>query len=173
MGQVVPLVRCVLKAFGYPSLNENRRAPRSGILEMSSKSVNVCGIPTSFTIWLAGNTRPSRSYPITSHRITFQSAFSRNFDYQSVHVTGAELIAQICAESPSVSRLVHVSHLNAAVDSPSAFYRTKALGEQKVKKAFPNATIVRPGPMFGHEDKLLNSMASESPQKSSLVLRTT
>jgi len=84
---------------------------------------------------------------------------TKNFDYQSVHVTGAELIAQICAESPSVSRLVHVSHLNAAVDSPSAFYRTKALGEQKVKKAFPNATIVRPGPMFGHEDKLLNSMA--------------
>jgi NADH dehydrogenase (ubiquinone) 1 alpha subcomplex subunit 9 len=28
-----------------------------------------------------------------------------------------------------------------------------------VREAYPDATIVRPGPMFGHEDKLLNSMA--------------
>ena len=28
-----------------------------------------------------------------------------------------------------------------------------------MKEAFPTATIVRPGPMFGYEDKLLTNMA--------------
>lgn len=84
----------------------------------------------------------------------------RNFTYDAVHVQGAESIARISAQN-GVPRFVHVSHLNASEDSPSAFYRTKAAGEEAVKRAFPNATIVRPGLMYGHEDKLLNSMACE------------
>jgi len=83
---------------------------------------------------------------------------TKNFTYDAVHVQGAESIARISAQS-GVPRFVHVSHLNASEDSPSAFYRTKAAGEEAVKRAFPNATIVRPGLMYGHEDKLLNSMA--------------
>ncbi|THH27028.1 hypothetical protein EUX98_g7157 [Antrodiella citrinella] len=83
---------------------------------------------------------------------------TKNFDYTSVHVTGAERIARIAAES-GVSRFVHVSHLNADPKSKSAFYRTKAQGEEKVKEAFPTATIVRPAVMYGHEDKLLTNMA--------------
>ena len=86
--------------------------------------------------------------------------YFRNFDYNSVHVAGAERIARIAAEN-GVQRFVQVSHLNASPDSKSAFYKTKALGEDKVKEAFPNATIVRPAAMFGHEDRLLNSMAGE------------
>jgi len=54
---------------------------------------------------------------------------------------------------------VHVSHLNASTESVSQFYRAKAEGEALVKEAFPTATIVRPGAMFGYEDKLLNNMA--------------
>lgn len=65
------------------------------------------------------------------------------------------------AESLGVSRFVHVSHLNADVNSPSAFLRTKAEGEAAVKSAFEGATIVRPGPLYGHEDRFLNQMASE------------
>ena len=83
---------------------------------------------------------------------------SRNFDYASVHVAGAERIASIAAQS-GVSRLVHVSHLNASATSKSKFYQTKAEGEERVKAAFPSATIIRPGTMFGYEDKLLNNMA--------------
>lgn len=83
---------------------------------------------------------------------------TKNFDYASVHVAGAERIASIAAQS-GVSRLVHVSHLNAAATSNSKFYQTKAEGEERVKAAFPSATIVRPGTMFGHEDKLLTNMA--------------
>jgi NADH dehydrogenase (ubiquinone) 1 alpha subcomplex subunit 9 len=82
----------------------------------------------------------------------------RNFSYSAVHTEGAEVIASVCRRV-GVPRLVHVSHLNAAHDSLSEFYRVKARGEEHVMDVFPNATIVRPGPMFGHEDKLLNSMA--------------
>jgi NADH dehydrogenase (ubiquinone) 1 alpha subcomplex subunit 9 len=83
---------------------------------------------------------------------------TKNFDYTSVHVSGAERIASIAAQS-GVSRFVHLSHLNASHDSKSKFYQTKAEGEEKVKAAFPDATIIRPAQMFGYEDKLLNNMA--------------
>lgn len=84
----------------------------------------------------------------------------RNFKYNDVHVKGALKLAQM-AEALGVSRFVHVSHLNADINSPSAFLRSKAEGESVVKKAFEGATIVRPGNLYGHEDRLLNQMASE------------
>ncbi|KIK07979.1 hypothetical protein K443DRAFT_128758 [Laccaria amethystina LaAM-08-1] len=83
---------------------------------------------------------------------------TKNFDYKSVHVSGAERIAKIAAES-GVSRFIHLSHLNASENSPSKFYAAKAEGEQLVKAAFPTATIVRPATMFGYEDKLLTNIA--------------
>jgi len=76
-----------------------------------------------------------------------------------VNVDGAERIARVCVEE-GISRLIHVSHLNASPSSQSQFYRTKAEGEERVKTAFPNATIFRPGAMYGYEDKLLNNIAS-------------
>jgi NADH dehydrogenase (ubiquinone) 1 alpha subcomplex subunit 9 len=83
---------------------------------------------------------------------------SRNFDYHSVHVAGAERIAKIAADC-GVTNFIHVSHLNASKTSPSRFYQTKAEGEELVKAAFPTATVVRPSTMFGYEDKLLNNIA--------------
>ncbi|ORX34514.1 hypothetical protein BD324DRAFT_636205 [Kockovaella imperatae] len=83
---------------------------------------------------------------------------TRNFSYRNVNATVAGNIARICREE-GVPRLIHVSHLNASADSPSAFYRTKHNGEEIVRREFPEATIVRPGPMYGHEDWFLNDMA--------------
>ncbi|KAM5538694.1 hypothetical protein V8D89_007723 [Ganoderma adspersum] len=83
---------------------------------------------------------------------------TKNFSYDDVHAKGAQDIATIAAQS-GVSRFVHVSHLNASHNSESAFYRSKAAGEELVKEAFPNATIVRPANMFGYEDRLLNNIA--------------
>lgn len=59
-------------------------------------------------------------------------------------------------------RLIHVSHLNATADSASEFYRSKFHGEQAVRSAFPEATIVRPAGLYGAEDWLLNAAARES-----------
>ena len=85
---------------------------------------------------------------------------TKRFSLDDVHVSGAARIASL-ADSLGVARLIHVSHLNADKDSPSAFLRAKAEGEEAVRRAFEGATIVRPGPIYGHEDRLLNSMASE------------
>lgn len=90
----------------------------------------------------------------------FHPLSHRNFTFDDVHAKGAERIASIAADA-GVSRFIHVSHLNAAENSPSAFLRSKAKGEELVKKAFDGATIVRPGPLYGHEDRFLNQMASE------------
>lgn len=38
--------------------------------------------------------------------------------------------------------------------------RAKAEGEKLVSKAFDGATIVRPGPLYGHEDRFLNQIAT-------------
>ncbi|SCZ96596.1 BZ3500_MvSof-1268-A1-R1_Chr4-4g07462 [Microbotryum saponariae] len=88
----------------------------------------------------------------------YRSLLPRNFSFDDVHVSGARRLARI-AHISGVSRFIHLSHLNAAPDSASQFYRTKFHGEQAVKDAFPEATIVRPGWMYGHEDRLLNTIA--------------
>lgn len=74
---------------------------------------------------------------------------------------GASRIAEAVAKY-DVDRFVHVSSHSASKDSPSEFYRTKAQGEEVVRSIFPETTIVRPAPMFGWEDRLLNSLAAVS-----------
>ncbi|KAJ9122774.1 hypothetical protein QFC24_004204 [Naganishia onofrii] len=94
------------------------------------------------------------------YNLTSRDWETRNFTYSDVNVAGAELIARV-SRDVGVPRFVHVSHLNAAPDSPSEFYRTKFEGERRVRDAFGrDATIVRPGPLFGAEDWLLNGIAS-------------
>jgi len=83
---------------------------------------------------------------------------TKNFNFKDVQIDAARSIAEVSLAN-SVSRFIHVSHLNANANSASKFYATKAIGEEVVKKAFPNAVIVRPAGYYGHEDKLLNSMA--------------
>ncbi|KAI9833821.1 MAG: NADH-ubiquinone oxidoreductase 40 kDa subunit [Phylliscum demangeonii] len=83
---------------------------------------------------------------------------TKNFDYEDVHVEGAERIAEAVAKY-DVDRFIHVSSFNADKASPSAFFRSKARGEDVVRRIFPETTIVRPAPMFGFEDRLLHRLA--------------
>lgn len=85
---------------------------------------------------------------------------TKNFTLEDVHVEGAERIAEAVAKY-DVDRFIHVSSYNAAdgLDSPSEFFRTKALGEAAVRDIYPETTIVRPAPMFGFEDNLLIRLA--------------
>ncbi|BGP22641.1 NADH dehydrogenase (ubiquinone) 1 alpha subcomplex 9 [Rhodotorula toruloides] len=95
----------------------------------------------------------------TVYNLVGRDYTTKNFSFQDVNVSGARRIARIAAQN-GVSRFVHVSHLNADPNSASAFYRTKYEGEQAVKEAFgKDATIVKPGWMYGHEDRLLNTLA--------------
>lgn len=83
---------------------------------------------------------------------------TKNFDLEDIHVTGAERIAEAVAKY-DVDRFVHVSTYNADKNSTSEFFRTKGRGEDIVRNIFPETTIVRPAPMFGYEDRLLNRLA--------------
>jgi NADH dehydrogenase len=60
------------------------------------------------------------------------------------------------AAAGGVRRLVHVSAIGADLDSPSLYGRTKALGEEAVRSAFPAAVIARPSVVFGPEDDFFN-----------------
>ncbi|KDN41067.1 putative NADH2 dehydrogenase 40K chain [Tilletiaria anomala UBC 951] len=95
----------------------------------------------------------------TVYNLTGRAYETKNFSFADVNRDGARRIAEV-AEASGVSRFIHVSHLNADANSESVFLRTKAEGEEAVRAAFPGATIVRPGPLYGHEDRLLNSIAS-------------
>ncbi len=85
----------------------------------------------------------------------------RNFDLEDVNVEGAERIAEVVAKY-DIDRFIHVSSYNADKNSPSAFFRTKARGEEVVRSIFPETTIVRPAPVFGFEDKLLHKLAGQA-----------
>ena len=77
---------------------------------------------------------------------------------QAVHVDGARNIAE-AARNAGLEALVHISAINADPESPSNYGRTKGEGEEAVRKAFPQATIIRPSLVFGPEDELTNRFA--------------
>ncbi len=79
--------------------------------------------------------------------------------FEAVHVEGARRVAQ-AARDAGAERLVHMSALGADADSPSAYARTKAAGEQHVRDVFPKATILRPSIVFGPDDDFFNRFAS-------------
>jgi NADH dehydrogenase (ubiquinone) 1 alpha subcomplex subunit 9 len=72
----------------------------------------------------------------------------------------AEILAKACNEA-GVERFVHVSDLGATRNGSmdSVYLRTKGEGEYRVRLYYPGATIIRPAPIFGFEDRLLNFMA--------------
>ncbi|XP_072810934.1 NADH dehydrogenase [ubiquinone] 1 alpha subcomplex subunit 9, mitochondrial [Vicugna pacos] len=84
---------------------------------------------------------------------------TRNFDFEDVFVKIPQAIAQVSKEA-GVERLIHVSHLNADIKSPSRYLRSKAVGEKEVRAAFPEATIIKPSDAFGREDRFLNYFAN-------------
>lgn len=80
---------------------------------------------------------------------------NKNFTMADVNIAITERIAQAVKDA-GVPRFIHVSSYNANPDSKSIYYATKGLGEQVVRDIIPDSTIVRPAPMYGREDNLLN-----------------
>jgi uncharacterized protein YbjT (DUF2867 family) len=72
---------------------------------------------------------------------------SRTESFGDVHVAGARKIAE-AAMSKGVQNLIHISGIAAKRDSPSAYVRARADGEEDVRRAFPGATVLRPSVMF-------------------------
>lgn len=61
-----------------------------------------------------------------------------NYDFEEVHVTIPQTIAQISKEA-GVKTFIHVSALSADINSKSKWSQTKARGEIAVREAFKDA----------------------------------
>ncbi|HET9336182.1 MAG TPA: complex I NDUFA9 subunit family protein [Sphingomicrobium sp.] len=80
-----------------------------------------------------------------------------NFETTSGH--GAMHVAKAAATA-GVQRLVHISGLGTDPKPDSRYSRARSIGEQLVMEAFPAATILRPGVIFGREGGFLNRLAA-------------
>ena len=78
--------------------------------------------------------------------------------FSRIQTEGAGEIARQAAAIGA--RMIHVSAIGADPDSPSAYARSKALGEAAVSEAVPDAIIVRPSLIFGPGDSFFNRFAS-------------
>jgi len=83
--------------------------------------------------------------------------FKGNLDL--IHVHGAGKLAA-AAKSAGAKAFVHISAIGADPEAESDYGRTKGLGEQAVRAAFPKATIIRPSVVFGPEDNFTNRFAA-------------
>jgi uncharacterized protein YbjT (DUF2867 family) len=64
------------------------------------------------------------------------------------------------ARAEGVPRMVQISAIGADAGSASAYARSKAEGERRVREAFPAATILRPSIVIGPEDGFFNRFAA-------------
>jgi uncharacterized protein YbjT (DUF2867 family) len=79
--------------------------------------------------------------------------------FRALQGVGAGLVARAAREAGAKS-FVHVSAIGANRQSRSAYARTKAEGEDLVRRAFPGAVILRPSIVFGPEDDFFNRFAA-------------
>jgi NADH dehydrogenase (ubiquinone) 1 alpha subcomplex subunit 9 len=82
---------------------------------------------------------------------------TKNFTMADANIEGTNRIAK-AAKDYGVDRFVQVSTYNADPNSPSEFFATKGIAEQVAKEHYPDATIVRPSPMYGRNSGFLNDM---------------
>jgi len=81
--------------------------------------------------------------------------------FARVHAELPAKVAQTCQEA-GVRRLLHMSALNAALDAPSHYLRTKAMGEDAAHRASGaglTVTSFRPSVIFGPSDSFINRFA--------------
>ncbi len=82
----------------------------------------------------------------------------RDADFERAHVALPERLARAC-RTAGVRRVIHVSALGAAADAPSRYLRSKAAGEERLRSAALDLTLLRPSVMFGEHDRFLNLFA--------------
>jgi uncharacterized protein YbjT (DUF2867 family) len=71
--------------------------------------------------------------------------------FRSVHVEAAGRLAKLARRS-GVGRMLHLSGIGSDPRSRSSYIRSRGQGEEGVRQAFPDATMIRPAVMFGPGD---------------------
>lgn len=79
-------------------------------------------------------------------------------DFRAVHVELPRKIVAACTRN-GIMRLLHMSALNAGIDRPSEYLRSKEEGERIVMTSSLTATTFRPSVIFGPGDSSLNLFA--------------
>lgn len=79
--------------------------------------------------------------------------------FDDIHVKGAGELAERAAAA-GVERVAHVSGLGVDEGSTSAYISARARGEDRVREAFPQTTILRPSVIFGPDDAFLSTLRS-------------
>ncbi|XP_029614812.1 NADH dehydrogenase [ubiquinone] 1 alpha subcomplex subunit 9, mitochondrial [Salmo trutta] len=84
---------------------------------------------------------------------------TKNYPFEDTYVSIPQQIAKATREA-GITKLIHISHLNADIRSPSKYLRNKVVGETAVRDEFPDAIIMKPAEMFGREDRFFNHFAN-------------
>jgi uncharacterized protein YbjT (DUF2867 family) len=79
--------------------------------------------------------------------------------YEAMHAEAPATIGK-CAKAAGVKTVLHISTVGVSTDSESVYSRTKAEGDEAVRREFAEATILRPSLVFGPEDNFFNKFAS-------------
>ncbi|MEO0800527.1 MAG: complex I NDUFA9 subunit family protein [Pseudomonadota bacterium] len=81
--------------------------------------------------------------------------------FEALQADGARSVAE-AAKTEGVTSVVQMSAIGADETSKARYARTKALGEQAVLEACPEAVVLRPSIVFGPEDEFFNRFAEMS-----------
>lgn len=86
--------------------------------------------------------------------------------FARLHIELPRRVAHAC-RAQGVPRLLHMSALQAAIDAPSAYLRSRADGEAALQEAAPageadplQITVFRPSVIFGRGDSFINLFAA-------------
>ena len=81
--------------------------------------------------------------------------------FEKIHHQLPRRVAQMCEEL-GIARLIHMSALQASINAPSAYLKSKAAGEAAVNEFSKklNITIFKPSVVFGRGDSFVNLFAN-------------
>jgi uncharacterized protein YbjT (DUF2867 family) len=123
-------------------------------------------LPTCEVITADVRDRAALEALVARHDVVINLVGILSGDFDAVHVAFPRAVAEACtatANKQGNKRLIHMSALNADANSPSAYLRSRGLGEAAVWQVAQSTglavTMFRPSVVFGEGDNFLNMLA--------------